>query len=78
MEIILECGQYVLYLFSLAVYVFYLWCLYAVVMTVTWVYTNMSLIASCLGVTFCLYRALRFLRSRNRYLRRLRVLESPR
>jgi len=77
MENILEWMQFAFNLFHMVLYVVYMCCIYGTVLAIIWVYTHMLLIGVCLGLAYCFYRVVLFLRARHRYLSDPTVLKSP-
>ena len=77
MENTLEWIQVAFHLFHMVLYIVYMCCIYATVLAIIWGYTHMLLICGCLGLAYCFYRVVLFLRARHRYLSDPTGLKSP-
>ena len=77
MENLIEWTQVVVVFFQMIIYIIFACWIYAMVVTLVWAYSHMLLIVSCLGLAYCFYRGIRFMRTRHSYLGDPTVLKSP-
>ncbi len=77
MENLIEWVQVAVVFFQMIIYIIFAWWIYAMGAMLLFACSHMLLIVSCLGLAYCFYRGIRFLRTRHSYLDDPTVLKSP-